>query len=245
MAGLEDLRKVVLSERETGRLTQIPPDLYDRAHAAIASLMERVYAIEDPLSDEARTLIEETVSIRETVADLFAIRARKSLTLAENHAQGHYIDREELKKLIPREREMFDRIVAAIGTCQDALVQNSPQARLTDQVSTAPSPAVHPLPEVPGTEAAAVQAPLVAPPVSETLPAGCPPDEMPATGEPARKHPAQVKPPYTLIRVLADMDTFMGVDGRTYDLSRGDILMMPERNAEVLIGRNRAVSLKQ
>ena len=67
--GLEDLRKVVLSERESGRLTQIPPDLYAKAHAAIAALMEQVHAI-DPFSDEARTLIEETVAIRETVFDL-------------------------------------------------------------------------------------------------------------------------------------------------------------------------------
>jgi len=245
MAGLEDLRKVVLSERETGRLTQIPPDLYDRAHAAIASLMERVYAIEDPLSDDARTLIEETVSIRETVGDLFAIRTKKSLSLAENHAQGHYIDREELKKLIPREREMFDRIITAIGACQDALVQNSSQARLTDPVGTAPSPVIHPLPEVSVAAAVAEQAataapsPRVQPPVQGSL------DGMPVAADPAQKPPAHLKPPYALIRVLADMDTFMGVDGRTYDLSQGDVLMLPERNADVLIGRNRALLLKQ
>jgi len=245
MAGLEDLRKVVLSERETGRLTQIPPDLYDRAHAAIASLMERVYAIEDPLSDEARTLIEETVSIRETVADLFAIRTKKSLSLAENHAQGHYIDREELKKLIPREREMFDRIIVAIGTCQDTLVQNTPQSRLPYQESTAPSPVMHPVPEAEETSEAGVQDAPPIPPALACLSVPGTPEEKPVAAEPAQKPTLPGKLPYTLVRVLADMDTFMGVDGRTYDLAQGDILLLPERNAEVLIGRNRALALKQ
>lgn len=238
MAGLEDLRKVVLSERETGRLTQIPPDIYDRAHAAIAALMERVYAIEDPLSDEARTLIEETVSIRETVADLFAIRARKSLSLAENHAQGHYIDREELKKLIPREREMFDRIVTAIGTCQDALVQNSPQVRLPDQGNTLAVPAS---PQAPVAGEAVTDKDLPYDPAPVTV--HDVPAEIPVSVEPARKLPVYGKPPYLLVRVLADMETFMGVDGRPYELAQGDILMLPERNAEVLIERNRALML--
>jgi len=238
MAGLEDLRKVVLSERETGRLTQIPPDLYDRAHAAITALMERVYAIEDPLSDEARTLIEETVSIRETVADLFALRARKSLSLAVNHAQGHYIDREELRKLIPQEREMFDRIAAAIATCQDALVQNTTQARLTDQGSAGATPAASQ--EAP---VAAVVGPQSRNPPAPAAVSGGPAAVL-APAEYGRKAPGHSRSPYTLIRVLADMDTFMGVDGRTYDLAQGDILMLPERNAEVLIDRNRAQMIR-
>ena len=240
MAGLEDLRKVVLSERESGRLTQIPPDLYAKAHDATAALMERVHAI-DPFSDEARTLIEETVAIRETVFDLFAIRTKKTLSLAENQAQGHYIDREELRKLIPKEREMFDRIVESIGSCQDVLVQNSPQARLPDQPAVA----------VPRTkEPAAVQVSASmgsgepvesATPVVTAGPAAA--ENIPALPEQARKPSSPVNPQYILVRVLADMDTFMGVDGKTYDLAQGDIVMLPERNAEVLVERNIALNM--
>ena len=43
---------------------------------------------------------------------------------------------------------------------------------------------------------------------------------------------------YTLVRVLADMEPFMGVDGRTYEISTGDILTLPGRNAEVLAERD-------
>ena len=45
-------------------------------------------------------------------------------------------------------------------------------------------------------------------------------------------------PPCILVRVLEDMDSFMGVDGRIYTLLKGDIVTLPERNAAVLSERN-------
>jgi len=41
-----------------------------------------------------------------------------------------------------------------------------------------------------------------------------------------------------LVRVLEDMESFMGIDGRIYTLSKGDIVTLPERNAAVLSERN-------
>jgi len=210
MVGLDDLRKVLLSERETGRLTQLPQDLFDRAHAAVSARITRVYAIEDPLSDEARTLIEETMSIRETAGDIFYIRAKKILVLAESQAQGQYIDREETKKMIPPEREMFDRIAGAIGTCQNAVLTTIRQSLPVEHEGTPSVPLSQPFPQE-GASAARGSPPL--------------------------------SPPYTLVRVLADMDAFMGVDGRIYTLTQGDIVTLPERNAEVLVERNIALNM--
>ena len=45
-------------------------------------------------------------------------------------------------------------------------------------------------------------------------------------------------PPCVLVRVLEDMESFMGIDGRIYTLSKGDIVTLPERNAAVLSERN-------
>ncbi|WAC04587.1 MAG: hypothetical protein OS112_08995 [Methanoregula sp.] len=211
MVELEDLRKVLLSERETGRLNQIPHDLFDRANTAISSLLEKVYAIEDPLSDEARALIEETMSIRETAHELFVIRAKKILTLAGSQAQGDYLDREETKKMVPAEREMFDRIVSAIGASQGALLST---VRQSLPLGDEPEPYI-------------AQEPV--------------PSQGPHPG-PAPASPS-ISPPYALVRVLDDMDAFMGVDGRIYALGKGDIVTLPERNAEVLVERNIALNM--
>ena len=211
MVGLDDLRKTLLSERETGRLNQIPHDLFDRTHTAVSLMLEKVYAIEDPLSDEARALIEETMSMRETAHELFIIRAKKILTLAGSQAQGNYIDRQETKKMIPPEREMFDRIASAIGTCQGAILSTIRQSLPVGD---------EPVPEGDRDQA---------------LPPGAHPGPAPAS--------PSISPPYALVRVLADMDAFMGIDGRTYALEKGDIVTLPERNAEVLVERNIALNM--
>lgn len=224
--GFDDLRSILLSERETGKLLQIAPDIFDHTHAEIAALLKKVYAIEDPLSDEARALIEETIAIKETMHELFAIRSRKILALALMHAEGNYYDREEVKRMIPPEREMFDRVAAGLEECQGILLHNTKQ-------------------------------PLV--PVPQVVPAFTDPLEdegdavyeevPPATEEPVPSSPTlssdtpSLTPPYMLVRVLGDMDSFMGVDGRIYTLLKGDIVTLPERNASVLSDRNIVVAL--
>jgi DNA replication factor GINS len=209
MVGLDDLRKTLLSERETGRLTKIPQDLFERTHTAVLALLTRIYAIEDPLSDEARSLIEETMSIRETAHDIFIIRTKKILALAESQAQGYYIDREEMKKMIPPEREMFDRIADAIDTCKGVLVHSVNQSLPLQHESPSTGSQDQPLPH-------------------ET---------------PTASAPTPVSLQYSLVRVLTDMEAFMGVDGKIYTLAQGDIVTLPERNAEVLVGRNIALNM--
>jgi DNA replication factor GINS len=206
---LDDLRSILLSERETGRLTATAPDIFERGHEELASLMAKVYALDDPLSEEARSLIEETLAIKETLHDLFAIRSRKILALTIMHAEGNYYDREEVKRTIPAEREMFDQITAAIEQCQGILLYNAPH--------------------IPVTEETGIDDFGEPEPVSEE--AGVP---VPAQhkGHLPHTHPC------VLVRALEDMDSFMGVDGRIYTLSKGDIVTLPERNAAVLSERN-------
>ena len=134
--GIDDLRSILLSERETGKLIQIVPDIFDKTHVGIATLLEKIYAIEDPLSDEARVLIEETIAIKETLHELFAIRSRKILALTIMHAEGNYYDREEVKRMIPPEREMFDRTTAAIEACQGTLLLNVHHHTIVPVVAT-------------------------------------------------------------------------------------------------------------
>lgn len=226
--GFDDLRSILLSERETGKLLQIAPDIFDRTHTEIAELLKKVYAIEDPLSDEARALIEETIAMKETLHDLFAIRSRKILALALMHAEGNYYDREEVKRMIPSEREMFDRVTSGLEACQNVLLHNQKQPLVP--VPAAVSPAT--VPDEDEGEAAYEEAPPAAegdakPPAPAPLPAAAP----------------TLTPPYLLVRVLGDMDSFMGVDGRIYSLAKGDIVTLPERNASVLSDKHIVAAL--
>jgi len=211
--GLDDLRSILLSERETGRLTAVAPDLFDRGHVELASLISKVYAFEDPLSEEARSLIEETLAIKETIRELFALRSRKILALTIMHAEGNYYDREEVKRMVPVEKEMFETVTASIEQCKGILLHNVPHR-----------------PKNIG--------------IPETVESGEPEMEQDEDSSratdlyPTLKTNAPLSSQCVLVRVLEDMESFMGIDGRIYALSKGDIVTLPERNAAVLSERN-------
>jgi DNA replication factor GINS len=210
---LDDLRSILMSERETGRLTAVAPDIFEKGHAELASITKKVYAFEDPFSDDARALIDETLSIRETIQDLFAIRSRKILALTIMHAEGNYYDRDEVKRMIPAEKEMFEQMTASIEQCQGILLHNIPHTL------NAPRHAVF------------IED-------SEPEPEPCE-GVQPAEGSVAQQNAASpLSHPCVLVHVLENMESFMGVDGRIYALSKGDIVTLPERNAAVLSERN-------
>ena len=112
---LEEIRTILLSERETGRLTSIPADIFETTKKELEELTSDVHANEDPFSDRTRVLIERASSIRETLQDLFRIRAEKILALSSGHIEGHPLEKDEIKKMLPAEREMFDTVTGAIA----------------------------------------------------------------------------------------------------------------------------------
>ena len=197
---LDELRCILLSERETGRLVQVPPDLFASTARDLAKLQEELYASPDPFSDEARVMIERVSAMRETLSDLFRIRAEKILALARTVNGGQYQEREEVKKMLPEEKELFDDVLLSLEQARCRLIEGK-------------------LPRPPGEEAAAAAG------AGERCAA-------------VLAEAAAVAHPSVLSRVLQDMEPFMGVDGRIYELRREDLVTLPERNAEVLCERN-------
>ena len=64
------------------------------------------------------------------------------------------------------------------------------------------------------------------------------------TEAPAAASPQPIASPYALVHIRSDMEPFMGVDGRTYALMRGDIVTLPENNADVLCEHDIALNIR-
>jgi len=203
MIELDELRVILLSERETGRLTVIPPDLYQKTRDKIAAMYAEVCAIDDPLSEDARRLIEATQSMRETVQEILTTRTRKIMTLSLAQIEGGHINRDEVKRMQGEEREMFDLITHALEECRLSVLKG---------------------------ERGGVQLPVA----GEGISCGEIEAQVPAPAPVPKQGTAE----YDLVRVLADVESFLGVDGQVYDLRKEDIVLLPKRNADVLGGRN-------
>lgn len=197
---LEELRNIILNERESARLSEIPPDIFQTTRRYLDELQERVYHAKDPLSEETRAVIEEIFSLRETVQEIFQIRSRKILGLASARME-HGIDREEIKKMLPPEAAVYRKIL-------DALEESRAYYMVT--IEHLPVSAVE------GQREAAY--PL---------------------NVPERPVPEQM-----VVRMLADVDSFMGVDGRIYTLKKEDVVTLPIINAEVLCDHHIALNIR-
>jgi DNA replication factor GINS len=129
------------------------------------------------------------------------------------HAEGNYYDREEVKRMIPAEKEMFEQMTASIEQCQGILLHNIPHTLHASRHGATQEEA-------------------------EPEPEPCAEMEEEGVSAPLQSLVSPISHPCVLVHVLEDMDSFMGVDGRVYALSKGDIVTLPERNAAVLSERN-------
>ncbi|MDR2855646.1 MAG: hypothetical protein LBV40_05775 [Methanomicrobiales archaeon] len=139
---LEELRGVLLTERESGKVTSLRPHLFEQTHAEIMQLQAQVYATEDPFSSESQMLIEKIASIRVTIEEIFSIRSSKIVSLALSHADGSFIDREELKLLHSDELSMFQQVVEAIRACRSVLIDQKAMQQSSVPLSVK-SPSLH------------------------------------------------------------------------------------------------------
>jgi len=108
---LEDLRIIVLDERESGKLSEIPPDIFEKAGGDLSQLCVQAQSIDNFLTNRASELLNEIDSIKETLQDIVFERFKKILKLAMNQTGAGNPDKAELKKMLPAEKEMFDQII--------------------------------------------------------------------------------------------------------------------------------------
>ncbi|WP_292365360.1 MULTISPECIES: hypothetical protein [unclassified Methanoculleus] len=213
---LEKLRQMLLDMHHSGRLSHIEPGLYEDARAYVEKLKADYYGLKNPLESRAGSLlIEEIGSVTDTVQEIFSVRTRQILDLAFQQMEGQYFDKEEARKMLPAERAMYEQIVDAIEGCRETLVHGV---------------------ECPfGVEGAAAAGRMDG--VDEAR-------EVPGPEGSEAAHRRTVQSPYALVHILSDMESFMGVDGRTYALERGDIVTLPENNADVLCESDIALNIR-
>jgi DNA replication factor GINS len=114
-AVLDGLQLVVAGERDAvGSLTQIPPDLFTRAEGEIATIRKIFAVCTDPTTPPVRTATERIEALQQHLEDLVRMRSQKVLLLALSRAEGRAIDREDLKRMLPMEQDLFGDVLGAL-----------------------------------------------------------------------------------------------------------------------------------
>ena len=192
-------------------------EAFSGAHKYLEQLYREVQretpSLDRFLAGRPRDAASELHSIAETIEEIVTLRSRKILMLAL-YGTGHS---DELKKMLPAERVLFDEVVHAIRQCRNSLIGSFPTAT-----------------EVAGDGEGDEKADEIVPdsqPAAVTRQSG---DADAPAGEWG----------YSIVRILEDVESFLGVDGRVYNLTKEDIVALPESNALVLCGRDIALNIR-
>ncbi|HJJ47893.1 MAG TPA: hypothetical protein O0X39_02710 [Methanocorpusculum sp.] len=216
----------LIDEKNSGQLGDIPATLYEEVYARVSAIAEAVRKLEDPFSEGAQSLMKERESLREYIRDIYAERTKKIMFLALASSNGEEINREEVRKMVPGERRLYDVIVESAGACRKTLLDGKPTLETTayDFVPQVRSETASPLTE----------------PEDEDL-ARCA-EDMGGDGTP-ESGAEQAPDEYCVVAVHEPILEFQDFSGRLYSLSPGDIVSMPAQMASILCKDNKALSI--
>ena len=210
---LEDLASKLALERDSDRLQPMEEAFYAQA----AAYVERLEQARRVAADyrEAGMIDDEIKNARILIEGVFDRRMSKILQYAAIYAAGTRLN---VEGLIAPEKAVFDALVAALEQGRGAIL-----------------------------EPALGAAPRAAP--AKNILGGITTKEQPienaaATGPAASATDgADADAGVMTVKVLKDIPRFVGVDGRLYQLSGEDVVVLPRANAVVLCDKNVAIPL--
>lgn len=119
---LEELRLILLEENNSGGLTLINTDIFNKGAGNIAETHRKIVEEGSSMNESVYLLIEEVHSIRDILGYIFRARAHKILDLAMEYIDSKSLNRDELRKMMPSEREMFESVISAATLCEKEMI---------------------------------------------------------------------------------------------------------------------------
>ena len=232
---LEDLASKLVLERESDRLQPLDEAFYGEAADYIKALDRARQEASD--YKEAGMIDDEIKNARILVEGVFDRRMSKIIQYAAIFAAGNRLS---VEGLTPPEKAVFDGLVAALEggrheILAPALEVAPPGGAAPRGVVTRGGLAKNILGGITTKEQPVGNAPATS--GADAKPDGSAPD---STESEDSSKSADVM----LVKVLKDVPRFVGVDGRQYQLSGDDVVVLPRANALVLCNKNIAIPLQ-
>jgi DNA replication factor GINS len=216
----ESLSKQEALERKQPRLTKLEPDFWEHLRRYLGTLETglRNEQARSPTSKKISLLQDELRNATRKAESLWEAREKKITLQALKSSRADLAPPPE--NSIKTEQVLYEELLRAFR-------QHVPEVVRALKTNEGMRPTIAALPSTPGPSPTAAPTPAPAP----VAPAASP--SAPASS------PAAVKPadePVT-VRALVDVPPFVGLDGKTYRLKKGDVLSLPRRMVDVLSKR--------
>ncbi|WP_292371955.1 hypothetical protein [Methanosarcina sp. UBA411] len=220
------IREVERKECNSSTVTSIPPDFYQDVEKYIKELEEEIKNINSPRSSEVMLLQNELQNTIRFVESIFMNRVKKIIPLATSQAFSEKkitkSDKKTTKnteKMLPSEKRLYYIVIEEIENLRIEFLEPilNPE---TSKQNKKPF----------NSEKKDIQV------INQTYNQG----EVWENGQKINVDKNNINEGYVVVRILKDLPTFTGADGRNYTVSAEEVVVLPQLNATGLIKRNAA-----
>ncbi len=221
---IEEISQILYKEKNQ-ILKAIPADFYLEAEKYIRDLEKDISKLENSRSPESKMLHDEHEQALSDLETIFMKRIGKVITRATNQSHADKPISKDIEKLLPAEKRLYDQVLQGIETAKMELL----------------GPILYPGVEKIAFKQKSISERQVYPSIRGEIEVR---REIPTneadkeTGAEPRKK--SINRDYVVVRILRDLPTFTGADGRNYIVSAEDVVVLPQLNATGLIKRNAA-----
>ncbi len=203
----------ILREERKSKLVPLENDFYEKVAAQIRELQDEKNRIEDIYGTKYAIIDDELKTARKSIENIIERRIGKIIKEASLRASSKQKEKQDIESMTQEERRFYDRLLE---------LNTAIRRELLDKISGKEKPASvsHAAPEIPKKE------------TSEETPKELPPEDK-----------KDINKEYIVVRLLKDIPTFVGVDGRNYTLAKEDIAVLSTINAKALINRKAAIQI--
>lgn len=221
---IEEISQILYKEKNQ-TLKAIPADFYLEAEKYIRELEEDIKKVSNSRSPEAKMLHDEHERALSDLETIFMKRIGKVITRATIQSHADKPIAKDIEKLLPVEKRLYDLVLQGVEAAK---------IELLGPILYPDSTKMAVWPEIGGIKHVTANIRGEANERKEILVA------ISGREKEAETAKNDIKEGYVVVRILKDLPTFTGADGKNYSVSAEEVVVLPQLNATGLIKRNAA-----
>ncbi|HWR24852.1 MAG TPA: hypothetical protein VN278_01350 [Methanosarcina sp.] len=221
---IEEISQILYKEKSQ-TLKAIRADFYLEAEKYIRELERDIGNTNNSRSPESKMLHNEHEGALSALETIFMKRIGKVIARATTQSLADKPIAKDIEKLLPAEKRLYDLVLQGIEAAKTELLA---PILYPDSEKVAVWPEIVEKKQIPANIQMGAEI------LKKAI--------MTASEEGAgkRQDKSNIDEKYAVVRILKDLPTFTGADGRNYTVSAEEVVVLPQLNAAGLIKRNAA-----
>ncbi len=209
----------ILRDERKSKLVPLENDFYEKAAGQISELEDEKSRIEDTYGTKYAIIEDEIKTARKSLENIIERRMGKIIKEASLRASSKQKEKQDIDSMTQEERDFYNRLLELMTQWRSELLDKVFKKATTVENKQ-------------NETTIKTKEKILDLNATENKKKETPPEDK-----------KDISKEYIVVRLLKDIPTFVGVDGRNYTLAKEDIAVLSAVNAKALINRKAAVQI--